>query len=194
MNLTNEDRVCLYSGTFPKFPRLGIMNGRIEGLWIMGQNYQTSGYYGAYPHGYLDRVMSMFPDAERILHVPSGSLPPGPYTRVDIRPECNPDILGDAHDLKTLLPNRSFDLVLVDPPYSSEDAEHYGKPMVRRNALLKSCLEVTEPGGWIVWLDQAFPMFSKEQCTLDLCIGMIKSTNHRVRAVFGFRKVEHGAP
>lgn len=54
--------------------------------------------------------------------------------------------------------------------------------------MLKSCLDVCRPGGWVVWLDQVLPMFGKETCTLAMAIGMVKSTNHRVRGVFGFRR------
>lgn len=187
--LTLQDRCDLYRDRFPDFQPLQIASEkRIEGLWIMGNCYQTSGYYGAYPHGYLDRVMAMFPDAEDILHVPSGSLPPGPYLRIDIRPEVNPDIVGDCHDLPALVGERRFDLILADPPYSAEDAEHYGKPMVKRNVMLKSCLDVCKPGGWVIWLDQVLPMHRKDEVDWALAIGMVKSTNHRVRGVFGFRK------
>lgn len=185
-------KMCdLYKAKFPDFQPLYIANEkRIEGLWIMGNCYQTSGYYGAYPHGYLDRVMSMFPDARDILHVPSGSIPPGPYLRIDIRHEVNPDIVGDCHDLPALVGDRRFDLILADIPYSIEDADHYGRPMVKRNQVFKSCLEVCKPGGWIVWLDQVFPMHRKDQVDWALAVGIVKSTNHRVRGVFGFRKKE----
>jgi len=189
--LTLQDRCNLYRDRFPRFPApVVVSDQRIEGLWIMGNNYRTSGYYGAYPHGYLDRVLSMFPDARDILHVPSGSLPPGPYLRIDIRPEVQPDIVGDCHDLPALVGARRFDLVLADPPYSCEDAEHYGRPMVKRNVMLRSCLDVCKQGGWVVWLDQVLPMFSKDVCELALCIGMVKSTNHRVRVISGFKRIK----
>lgn len=192
--MTLAERAELYRNAFPKFQPLSVVETadrkqRLEGLWIMGNDYRVkSGYYGGYPAGYLDRVMSMFPDAQDILHVPSGSIPPGPYLRIDIRPEVNPDIIGDCHDIKALVGDRQFDLVLADIPYSQEDAEHYGRPMVRRNVVLKSCLEVCRPGGWVVWLDQVLPLFSKAACELTMAIGMVKSTNHRVRGVFGFRR------
>ncbi|MBF0501476.1 MAG: hypothetical protein HQM09_15150 [Candidatus Riflebacteria bacterium] len=205
-NLPLSTRAELYHKAFPKFQLLRADDVRLEGLWIMGNNYRTSGYYGAYPHGYLPRVMSMFPDAERVLHVPSGSLPPGDYTRIDIRPEGNPDIVGDCHDCKSLLGDRTFDLVMVDVPYSNEDALNYGRPMVNRIRVLRSVLEVMEPGGYIVWLDQAPPIhrkaeslqvgsiivlpmvFEEEGCSMVGGIGMQKSTNHRVRGIFIFRK------
>lgn len=172
----------------------------------MGNCYQTSGYYGAYPHGYLDRVMAMFPDAERILHAPSGSLPPGQYLRIDIRPEAQPDIVGDVHELTNLVADRTFDLALVDVPYSVEDSEHYGTPMVRRKKVFEQIIAVAEPGGFIVWLDQAPPIYRKaetelvgsllilpiviEEMNVSMvgAIGMQKSTNHRVRGIFIFQK------
>lgn len=43
--------------------------------WMTGQDYQNkSGMYGAFPRGYLESVLSLFPDADRILHLFSGSL------------------------------------------------------------------------------------------------------------------------
>lgn len=189
LELTLEQRCEAYGRAFPRFPAPRVIDGkRIEHLFIMGNCYQTSGYYGAYPHGYLDRVMAMFPDAKDILHVPSGSLPPGPYLRIDIRPEVSPDIVGDCHDLLALVGERRFDLILADPPYSAEDAEHYGRPMVKRNVMLKSCLDVLRHGGWVIWLDQVLPMHRKDEVDWAMAIGMVKSTNHRVRGVFGFRK------
>lgn len=191
-----ETMASLYAEAFPAFQPLQVVSAkdgtqRLEGLWIMGNDYSTkTKYYGAYPAGYLRRVLAMFPGQKKILHVPSGSIQKGDYTRVDIRPECDPDIVWDCHDLQALFPAPVFDLVMADIPYSVEDSEHYGTPMVKRNLVLKSCLDVLVPGGWIIWLDQAFPQFSKEKCKLALAVGMIKSTNHRVRAVFGFKKKE----
>ena len=46
--------------------------------WMGGQDYQNkSKMYGAYPRGYLESAMSLFPDARRILHLFSGSLTAG---------------------------------------------------------------------------------------------------------------------
>lgn len=205
MNLTLQQRIEAYQQAFPKFQPLYLANERrIEGLWIMGNDYSTSGYHGAYPHGYLKRVSSMFPDAKDILHAPSGSLPPGDYLRIDGNPDCKPDIVGDIHDIKELVGNRLFDLSFIDVPYSKSDADHYGFPMVRRNVVLRSVLEVTRPGGFIVWLDQVHPQHRKvvspEVGVIYLReefpelsdageIGMVKSTNHRVRGVFMFQRV-----
>ena len=188
--MTPQQRIDAYKKAFPKFPPPYLVGDRIEGLWIMGNNYRTSGYYGAYPHGYLDRVHAMFPleIGDPAMHIFSGSLPKDDrYIRFDIRPDVKPDVVCDVHKLSEVT-SRQYSLILADPPYSVEDAEHYGQPMVRRKVVFDECMKVLMPGGWLIWLDQAFPMFSKKVCRLGMAIGMIKSTNHRVRAVFGFQK------
>ena len=109
--------------------------------------------------------------------------------RFDIRPEMEPDVVGDARQLSGYFEPGSFDLILADPPYSEEDALHYGKPMVNRNKVLSECLKILKQGGHLVWLDQALPMFRKTEWRLWGAIGVVRSTNHRVRMVFIFEKV-----
>jgi len=185
-NKTLKERQELYSNAFPKFPPLRADERWIDGMWIMGNNYKTSGYYGAYPHTYLQRILSMFPDAKNILHLFGGSLPKGNYTRFDIIPEYA-DICGDAHKLSEYCDGQKFDLILADPPYSIEDCEHYGCCMVNRNKVLKECVKVLDENGFIVWLDQVLPMFRKNELNMCGVIGMVKSTNHRFRVVTIFK-------
>jgi hypothetical protein len=191
VGLTPEERVALYAERFPKFPPPTVgKGGRIEGLWIMGNNYTTkSKLYGAYPHGYMDRVSSMFPDCVKALHLFSGSLPTSHHIRVDLKPARRPDVLGDAHALSSLFPASTFDIIYADPPYSQEDALHYGTPMVNRQKVMEECRKVVKVGGWVIWLDQVLPIFSNERWKWGMVIGMIKSTNHRVRGVFGFQRI-----
>ena len=86
-----------------------------------------------------------------------------------------------------------FSLILADPPYSEEDAKRYGTPMVNRNTALKEATKILKPGGNLVWLDQVWPMFRKAELRLWGVIGVIRSTNHRVRAVFIFEKLDPAA-
>lgn len=188
-NLTLSERAELYHVKFPSWPGLRATDRWIDGMWIMGNNYRTSGYYGAYPHTYLDRVSSLFPDAERVLHLFSGSLPPGNYTRLDCLSEKG-DVVGDAEALSSVFPERRFDLIYADPPYSVEDCEHYGCPMVNRNKVVAECTKVLEPGGFLVWLDQVLPMFRKDELHMCGVIGMVKSTNHRFRVVTIFKRCQ----
>lgn len=60
--------------------------------------------------------------------------------------------------------------------------------MVRRQAFFESCLSVLEPGGFLVWLDQVRPMWRKAEIDYVIGIGIFKSSNHRVRGMWTFRK------
>lgn len=183
------DRAALYAAAFPTLPPLSTHGRWLYGVWVLGNDYRGSGYYGAYPPGFLKRLMAMFPDPGNVLHLFSGSLPASPdYTRFDIR-ETTPDVCGDAHRMSSYFTPSSFDLIVADPPYSVEDAEHYGAPMVNRNQVVRECVKVLRPGGHLVWLDQAWPMFRKAELHLWGTIGIVRSTNHRVRAVFFFERV-----
>lgn len=183
------ERVDKYNETFPDYPRMWFDKGWILGVWNIGNNYKGSGYHGSYPPSYLKRIMALFPDMDNVLHLFSGSLGPGLGVRVDINPSVNPDIVGDAEQLSELVAPNSFDLILADPPYTESDALKYGNPMVNRNKVVDECWKVLKPGGFLCWMDMVLPMYSKEKFERlgEICIS--RSTNHRVRAVFIFRKL-----
>jgi hypothetical protein len=191
-----DQRRALYEGAYgAKFPGsvpYVAADGRLYGIWILGNNYRSkSGYHGSYPPNYLDRVTSMFTDAERVLHLFSGSLPPDPnYTRVDMREDIDTDVRGNAEDLSTLFPaGTTFDCIYADPPYTEEDATKYGVPMVNRNKVVREVYKVLEPGGFLVWMDMVLPMYRKDELEIAGVIGLVRSTNHRFRNVVLFRKL-----
>lgn len=174
------------------FPRSLFIggDGRVVGTWIMGNNYRVkSEYYGGYPAGYLRRIKALFPEKKFVLHLFSGKvdLAVFPGDTVDVHPDLNPTYLDDAQRLENV-PVGCYDLVLADPPYSVEDAEHYQTSMVKRNLVMKS-LQRLRPGAHVVWLDQVLPMWDKEFFVLDAVIGVVRSTNHRFRVVNVFRRV-----
>lgn len=174
-----------------KYPdsTLSAYDHQITGMWMIGNDYRNaSTYWGAYPHGYLTRMETLFPDAEKILHLFAGSLAPGNYIRFDCNPELG-DVHGDAHQLSNYFAPASIDLCYADPPYSVDDADHYKTSMVNRNQVMRELAKVMCPGGYVVWLDQVLPIYSKEQFNLVGCIGLIRSTNHRFRVASIFKKV-----
>jgi len=192
--LSIEERAKIYNETFPKYPKLVVDKGWLYGVWMMGNTYKSgSYYYGAYPYGYLKRMYTLFPDCKKILHLFSGMLTSEEARggiRFDIRITCKPDVLGDAHELSKYFPANTFDLILADPPYSNEDAYHYGRPMINRNKVIKECVKVLQPNGFIVWLDQVLPMYRKKELKLVGTIGIVISTNHRFRIASIFQKHE----
>jgi hypothetical protein len=165
-------------------------DGRIVGTWIMGNNYRVkSGYYGGYPHGYLKRVRAMFPEKVAPLHVFSGRVDQSawPGDTVDLNSELESTYVDDAQSLEAV-PLEKYDIVLADPPYSVEDAEHYQPTMVKRNKVM-SALARCKSGTHVVWLDQVLPMYRKAEWRIIGVIGMVKSTNHRFRVVTIFERI-----
>jgi hypothetical protein len=186
--LTLRDRAELYNialRPYSKGAPLEATGRWLYGVWMMGNNYRKeTSYYGGYPASYLKRVLALFPDKDRILHLFSGKLGEGVRgDRLDINPDNDPDIEGDAEDLSQLVSGK-YDLIVADPPYSEEDALHYGTAMVNRNKVVEECAKVLRRGGFLVWLDQVLPMFRKADLELVGVISVVISTNHRVRCTF----------
>ena len=194
-----KERVENYNRTLgTKYPasKLSYQGNFVIGVWMIGNYYKNkTHYYGAYPHNYLRRVTKLFPDSKCALHLFSGSLTKEDVgsndLRFDIRADMNPDFTGNAEELSKQFPTTYpvIDTIYADPPYSNEDALRYGTPMVNRNKVLRECAKVLMIGGYIVWLDQVYPMYRKKELKLVGTIGLIRSTNHRVRIIFLFQKV-----
>lgn len=168
-------------------------DGRVTGMWIMGNNYRVkSDYYGGYPEGYLRRVRALFPEmvGATTLHLFSGKVDQSivPGITVDINPATQPDYVDDAQTL-TKVPLESVRHTLGDPPYSVEDCDHYQTTMVKRNVVVRTLGARLPVGAFVVWLDQVLPMYRKDQFAMDGVIGMVKSTNHRFRVVTIFRRI-----
>lgn len=166
----------------------------LYGVWVLGNDYRNrTRYYGAYPPGYLERVEALFGDValEDTLHVFSGSLPAGRYTRCDsVQPA---ELRCSVYDLPGATAQR-FRLVIADPPYSAADAERYGAPMVDRRRVLEALAGVTVSGGHLAWLDTTWPMHRKAQWQTVGRILIQRSTNHRVRLLSLFERTAAPAP
>ena len=117
---------------------------------------------GGYPKGFIEWACDMMgcDDPSTILHLCSGSVVTG--TRVDIRPEMNPDIVADCRCVP--LPDESFDFILADPPYSVEYAENlygthdnYPKP----GQIMREACRLLRPGGKVGLLHFLVPMIRR---------------------------------
>ena len=203
-----SERARFYNEAFPKRPALNHSNGWVTGTWAIGACYKNPNkLYGAYPYGYLARVHSMFPDARKILHVFSGGLTrdsaiepintatrnfvfPGDIELVDSRgPDEGryPTWQSDVCTMPEGWANR-FDLILADPPYSPDDAEKYGTKMPVIREVMRELHRVAAPGANLVWLATQWPMHRKDQWKTWAHIGLVRSTNHRMRLVSMFQK------
>lgn len=199
--MTLVERAEAFARAFPDRPASHLHVVQEQGhdvlyaTWLIGQDYRNkTRFYGAYPAGYLDRVMALFPDRQAeaqiggfmtTLHVFSGSLPSGDYLRCDVAQPA--ELACSVYDLPAQ-PCR-FDLVIADPPYSKTDAQRYGTPMIDRRKALAALAGVTNPGAHLVWLDTCWPIHSKRQWVTVGRIAIVRSTNHRVRMTTIFERV-----
>lgn len=184
-----------YAKKFPKYPSVieDEKTGWVHGVWMIGNNFKSKrGYYGEFPPSFLDRVAALIPKPKSVLHLFSGVVEKGIWnaseTTFDRREDLSPDIVGDAHNLSSYFAENQFDLIVADPPYSEEDAKHYGTCLISRNKVVKECYSILQSGGLLCWLDQVFPMYRKDEMKLIGTIGMWRSTNHRFRGLSIFRK------
>jgi hypothetical protein len=196
--MTLQERAAAFARAYADcpaaWPWLAEEDGRVVlyAVWVVGNDYRNkTAFYGAYPPRFLDRLMALFPDvtADDVLHVFSGSLPPGEYTRVDINPMLKPDVVGSVYDVAKLFPERRFRLQIADPPYSDDDAENYGTIMVDRYTVTQALATVAPVGGFLAWLDCVWPMHTKTQWVTVGRIYLQRSTNHRVRLLTLFERV-----
>lgn len=196
--LTLEDRVKAYAVKFPEFPDSWPVvspSGRwLTAIWLLGNDYRGSGYYGAYPPSYLRRVQALFPEfpASDWLHLFSGSLKPEVGgIRVDCRPAGSgvvaPSFVADA----TALPfdASSVRIVDADPPYTKVDAKRYGTKPVNKPKVLRELARVVKVGGHLIWLDTTLPIYRKSEWHHWGVICVQRSTNHRTRLCSIFTRV-----
>ena len=173
-----------------KYPDSQFYGSRPHATWMLGNNYaNATSYYGAYPPMYWKRIQTFARPDDKVVHLFSGSLPAGNYTRVDMDPSLSPDVVCRSEDVDCHIPHNSIDVVFADPPYSKADSQiGYKGNYPNKKKTLTAISHILKPGGLCFWLDTCLPMFRKTELELAGVITIIISTNHRVRLVSVFRK------
>ena len=70
--------------------------------------------------------------------------------RIDIKPEVKPDLIADAHNFAEKV-NQKFDIILADPPYSTEESkELYGTGKLNYSKWINECDKVLNKNGIII--------------------------------------------
>lgn len=147
-----------------------------------------SRYKGGFPLYFEQNLVQLLGYPDRILHPFGGMAEIG--TRVDIRPEVNPDVLGDAHKLP--FPDDSFDLVVLDPPYSDEEAaDLYDTPKLKKGEYTKEAVRVLREGGWLVVYTDREPT-RPPRCNHAMRIVVVLRPGHRSRTAGVFQKRKPG--
>lgn len=116
-------------------------------------------YRGSFPAGFLKWLREMgWLVGEKRCYLCAGMVDDEQAIRVDIKKECNPTHLEDAR--KTSFPDGSFDVVILDPPYTKELAKAlYGTEEYYSgiNVFTKEASRICKVGGTIITLSYEIP-------------------------------------
>ena len=163
-------------------------------MWILARSKVK--YYGAYPAGFLHRARALLGVGldDPVLHVCAGRVRDYPYRGIgvndktlDLDPTCRPDFLRDArYPLSDLWPGdstRMWSAVLIDRPYTPDDAARYAPgadKLPEINALLRNALNVVPVGGRVGILDYVWPMPPKSAIEVAV-VAVGTGRNNRAR-------------
>jgi SAM-dependent methyltransferase len=149
-----------------------------------------SRYKGSFPLYFEENLIQLLGYPEKILHPFGGMAEYG--TRVDLDVTVDPDIVGDAHALPC--EDASFDCVILDPPYSDEEArELYDAPPLRPALYTREAVRVLREGGWLVVYTDREPR-RPPRCNHAMRIMVVLRPSHRPRVCGVFQKRKPGMP
>ena len=119
----------------------------INQAWCLPRPRRNNLVPGCYPAYFERRLIKLLAAPEMILQPFGGLAEYG--LRLDIRRAVIPDVLANAEQLP--FKDDVFDMVLLDPPYSDDDAETlYGTGHVRIMVAASEAVRVVHEGGWVV--------------------------------------------
>jgi len=184
-------------------------------MWFLARAKLKGGvkYYGAYLGGFPERARALLGCKinEPVLHVCGGMAKLYPYRRafgpndktLDLDPQCNPDFLQDAKlafpwaNYPLICPAQSMPLankpwagILMDPPYSEEDAGKYtvGKEAYPAPSLLvKNAFDVLPVGGRVGIIHYILPK-APTNSVFVACVGICCGFNNRIRCYSVYEK------
>lgn len=164
-------------------------HGWIYGVWHCGRTpFDMNGYWGRFPATLVNRITTMFPPEKcRFLHLCSGRAHIDGALNVDIKPLPEVDVVADAESLP--FGKNMFDVCLIDPPYSQEDATRYGvSRLVSAGKVTSQLLRILSPGGWLLWLDEKYPAVDTHKWHLQGLVAVVCGANRRTRILSMFQK------
>ena len=169
--------------------------------------------YGGYLAGFPERARALLGVNinDPLLHVCGGMARHYPYKRgfgpndmtLDLDPACTPDFLQDAREpfpwkpdpINSPIPGVVFQNpwpgILIDPPYSEEDAEHYVTGAAKYPSpmkLVSNAMDVLPIGGR-VGIIHYYPPKMPKNAMMVACIGVICGFNSRIRVYSVYEKL-----
>jgi hypothetical protein len=141
---------------------------------------------GSFPLHFEQRLWRLLGKPAKVLHPFGGLSEIG--DSVDLNETTTPTWVGDAHDLHWL-EDGSYDLVILDPPYSDEEAEMlYSTPPLKYGKFVAEAVRVTRDGGHVAVYHVKQPP-RPEGTKLVQRIVILTRTWHAARICFVFEKL-----
>jgi len=171
----------------------------ITDTWFLARAKLKGGakYYGAYLGGFPERARALLGVRidEPVLHVCGGMAKLYPYRfgfgendkTLDLDTETQPDFLQDARHPFPI----GFKGILIDPPYSMEDAEKYKVGNIaypQPNLLVKNGIDAVEVGGRVGIIHYILPSPPKNSRFIAAC-GVMCGFNNRIRVYTVYEKI-----
>lgn len=168
--------------------------------------------YGSYLGGFPERARALLGCRidQPVLHICGGLAKQYPYKRgfgpndktLDLDPACSPDFLQDAREkfppyrvrraLNGELTPEMWSGILMDPPYSVEDASHYpigADKYPSPQLLVKNAFEVLPVGGRCGIIHYLLPKPPKNSVFIA-CVGVVCGFSNRIRCYSVFERLE----
>lgn len=122
---------------------------------VWGLGIPTNGYPGAFPRGLINRIKKRWWKENRVWLF-SGSFKDSEGITIDINADVKPDIITNCEQLP--LKDESFDFVMLDPPYSEEEAMRlYNLPYINLLKALNEAARICASGGYVLLLHRMIP-------------------------------------
>ncbi len=153
-------------------------------VWVLPRP-RPDAYVGSFPLHFEKKLWRLLGKPEKVLHPFGGLAEIG--DSVDLNATTTPTWVGDAHDLHWI-ENNTYDLVILDPPYSDEESEWlYGTPALKPGRYTAEAVRVCRPGGYVAVYHIRQP--SRPAGTrLVHRIVVLTRTGHQARICFVFQK------
>ena len=166
-----------------KYPPTVWSHDWIYGLWYCSTAWKKAIYHGQFPATFVKRITTAFPPSQLdFLHLCCGRCHIEDAVNVDTMnlPEIDMQADGEALPFAT----NSFDVCLVDPPYSIQDADRYkNKRLINAKRSMQSIRQCLRPNGWLLWLDEKYPSYRRKDWKLRGLVGIVTGFERRVRVL-----------
>lgn len=180
----------------------------IHDLWFLARAKLKGGekYYGAYLGGFPERARVLIgaPINSPVLHVCGGKSKLYPYARgfgkfdqtMDLDPACEPDFLMDCRSENWPAGHAETSTywggILIDPPYSEQDATHYlpgAEKYPSPNKLVQTAINTLMVGRKVGIIHYIVPRCPKN-AKFVACVGVVCGFQNRIRAFSVFERTE----